>query len=163
MTTPSSDANAMSVTSTPAYDPSLHPEIYREVRRRRVLAWLIDVMIILALVLVFAVVVLFLGLLTLGLGWSLFAILGPAVAILYAGATIGGKGGTLGMRAMGLRLRMAYGGVPDFWLGCAHAILFWVSSTILPILSLVPPLIDRRKRMLHDMVLGMVMVDERAG
>jgi uncharacterized RDD family membrane protein YckC len=164
MTSDMSDtARLPPVGDLPAYDPSTRPELFFELRRRRIMAWLIDVLVILALVCVFGVLVFFLGILTLGLGWSLFAILGPAVAILYAGTTIGTNGATFGMRAMGLRLRMWYGGAPDFWIGCAHAVLFWVSTTILPLLSLVPPLLDRRKRMLHDMIVGVVMIDDRAG
>ena len=78
---------------------------YDGVRTRRVLAFLLDYLIVGLLLIPFAILVFFLGLLTLGLGWSLFAILGPAVALLYVWNTLGGRNqATVGMRMMGIRL-----------------------------------------------------------
>ena len=53
---------------------------YDGVRTRRILACLIDYLIIGLLTIPFAILVLVLGLLTFGLGWTLFSVLLPAVA-----------------------------------------------------------------------------------
>ncbi len=142
------------------YSPATQPQLFRDVRRRRILAFALDLLIVGAFVLVSAFFVFIFGLLTFGLGWILFAALVPAVAVLYVAFTVGARQATWGMRAMGITMRMWYGGRPDFWIGAAHAVLFWASSGLLPLIVLLPPLFDPRKRMLHDMVLGTVLLDE---
>ena len=78
---------------------------YDGVRTRRILAFLIDYLIVGLLLIPFGILVALLGLLTFGLGWSLFAILGPAVALIYVWNTLGGRNqATIGMRMMGIRL-----------------------------------------------------------
>ncbi|TIM93670.1 MAG: RDD family protein, partial [Mesorhizobium sp.] len=62
---------------------------YDGVRTRRVLAFIIDYCIVALLTIPFAILVFFLGILTLGLGWMLFSILVPAVAIVYIWNTLG--------------------------------------------------------------------------
>src|SRR6202012_5716581 len=66
-----------------AYDPMMTPELFDGVLPRRVVAFIIDLLII-AIPLVAASMFIFvLGLLTFGLGWALFWLLSPA---LVAGA-----------------------------------------------------------------------------
>ncbi|TKB40054.1 MAG: RDD family protein, partial [Mesorhizobium sp.] len=78
---------------------------YEGVRTRRILAFVIDYFIVALLTIPFAILVFLLGLLTLGLGWMLFSILVPAVAILYIWNTLGSKDqATTGMKVMGIRL-----------------------------------------------------------
>ncbi|TGV95949.1 RDD family protein, partial [Mesorhizobium sp. M2E.F.Ca.ET.154.01.1.1] len=62
---------------------------YRGVRTRRVFAFILDYFIVALLTIPFAILVALLGLLTFGLGWALFSILVPAVAILYVWNTLG--------------------------------------------------------------------------
>ena len=144
------------------FDPVQRPELFDRVPSRRILAFIIDALILTAIILALGVAVFLLGLITLGLGWSLFAILGPATCILYVAFTVASGQATWGMRAMGLTMRMWYGDRPGFLIGAAHATLFWVSATFLPVINLLPPLFDARKRMFHDMVLGTVIVDAQA-
>ena len=85
--------------------------VYDGVLTRRVIAFLIDYSIVLLLLIPFGILVALLGLLTFGLGWALFAILGPAVAIVYVWNTLGGPHqATSGMRVMGIRLDRLDGG-----------------------------------------------------
>ena len=78
---------------------------YDGVRTRRVFAVLIDYVIVALLTIPFAIVVFLLGLLTLGLGWVLFSVLVPAVAVLYIWNTLGSADqATTGMKMMGVRL-----------------------------------------------------------
>ena len=62
---------------------------YRSVRTRRIFSFLVDYAIVLALAVPAAIIVAILGLLTLGLGWALYAVMLPLIAILYIGFTMG--------------------------------------------------------------------------
>ncbi len=135
---------------------------YDGVRTRRVMAFLVDYLIVGVLVIPFAVVVFLLGLLTFGLGWSLFAILVPAVAILYVWNTLGGPSqATVGMRMMDIRLDRLDGRPIDGMTAVVHSVLFWAANVILTPLILLATLFTDRKRTVHDLLLGTVVT--RAG
>ncbi|HUF88099.1 MAG TPA: RDD family protein [Thermohalobaculum sp.] len=145
-----------------AFDPRLVPELYDSVRTRRIFAFLIDVVLISMFTLVAAVFVFVLGIVTLGLGWLLFPLLWPGIAILYHLLVfVGGGSATPGMRLMGLQIRLWYGPRIYALLGLMHAILFYVSVTFLTPFVLLFGLVSDRKRLLHDLVLGTVVVDSR--
>ena len=131
---------------------------YDGVRTRRVLAFLIDYLIVGLLLIPFASVVFFIGLLTLGLGWALFGILGPVVAIVYVWNTLGGPNqATTGMRLMGIRLDRLDGRPIDGMMAVVHSVLFWAGNVILTPLILLVTLFADRKRALHDLLLGTVV------
>ena len=145
------------------FDPYLEPELFRNVLTRRVIAFIIDV-IVLAIPVVLAILfIAVFGLLTLGLGWALFWLVSPASviwALVYYGTTLGGEhSATLGMRLMDLELRTWYGAPGYFVLGAAHAVLFWVSISVLSPLVLLIGLFNTRRRLLHDIVLGTVIIN----
>jgi len=146
-----------------AYDPDLEPELFRSVLTRRVVAFLIDVIVISVPVIFACVFILVFGLFTLGLGWLLFWLVWPASviwAIVYYGACIGGPySATLGMRMMDLELRTWYGAPGYFLLGAMHAVVFWLSVTLLTPFVLLVGLINNRQRLLHDYVLGTVVIN----
>ena len=78
---------------------------YRGVRTRRIFAFLLDYFFVALLTIPFAILVAILGLLTFGLGWALFSVLVPMVAILYIWNTLGSRDqATTGMKIMGIRL-----------------------------------------------------------
>jgi uncharacterized RDD family membrane protein YckC len=132
--------------------------LYDGVLTRRVFAFVVDYIIIAVLCFPVAIVVLLLGLLTLGLGWALFGVMGPAVALIYIWCTLGSSSqSTVGMRAMGIRLERLDGGRVDGTLAVLHSILFWVSVVPLTPLTLLVTLFTDRKRTLHDLVLGTVV------
>lgn len=142
------------------FDPRMSPELYDSVRTRRSLAFLIDVVLISMLTLVAAVFVFLLGIVTLGLGWLLFPALWPGMAILYHLIVfVGGASATPGMRLMGLEMRLWYGPRVYALLGLMHAVLFYVSVTFLTPFVLLFSLVSDQKRLLHDLVLGTVVVD----
>jgi uncharacterized RDD family membrane protein YckC len=131
---------------------------YDGVRTRRVLAFLLDYLIVGLLLIPFAILVFFLGLLTLGLGWSLFAVLGPAVALIYVWNTLGGRNqATVGMRMMNIRLDRLDGRRVDGLLAVVHSVLFWAGNVVLTPLVLLVSLFADRKRTLHDLLLGTVV------
>ena len=146
-----------------AFDPITEPELFRGVLTRRIIAFLIDVVVIAVPVIAGYLFIAVFGLITLGLGWVLFWLAWPAAvvwAVIYYGASIGGvHSATLGMRVMDLELRTWYGAPGYFVLGAMHAVLFWVSISFLSPLVLLVGLFDRRRRLLHDLVLGTVVIN----
>jgi uncharacterized RDD family membrane protein YckC len=146
-----------------AYDPAANPELFAGVLPRRLIAFAIDLVIIMLPVPLAAIFIFFLGLVTLGLGWTLFPLLYPATviwALLYCGLTLGSPASaTIGMRVMDLEMRTWYGAPAYFLLGAVHAIVFWITISILTPLVLVVALLNERKRLLHDMLIGTVVVN----
>ncbi|MBD8875065.1 RDD family protein [Roseibium polysiphoniae] len=146
-----------------AYDALVQPELFEGVRTRRMFAFLIDAIAVAILFLPAAVLVFFLGIFTLGLGWLLFAVLSPILPIAYTAFTLGGpNAATPGMRAMGLEMRLWYGARPYPLLAAVHVILFWFSISLLTPLILLISLFSDRKRLLHDIVLGTLVMNSEA-
>lgn len=149
-----------------AFDPNLQPELFRGVLVRRIFAFLIDLVVLSVPVILGYLFIAVFGLLTLGLGWALFWLAWPASiiwAIVYYGASLGGPhSATLGMRVMELELRTWYGAPGYFVLGATHAVLFWVSVSFLTPLVLLVGLFNGRSRLLHDIVLGTVVINSSA-
>lgn len=132
--------------------------VYDGVRTRRVIAFLVDYLIVGLLMIPFAVLVLLLGILTLGLGWMLFGVLFPAVALIYIWTTLGGPNqATVGMRMLDIRLERLDGRKVDGMLAVVHSVLFWAANAILTPLVLLVTLFTDRKRALHDLLLGTVI------
>ncbi|HLZ01783.1 MAG TPA: RDD family protein [Bradyrhizobium sp.] len=146
-----------------AYDPYLEPELFRGVLTRRVIAFIIDV-IVLSIPIVLAILfIAVFGLVTLGLGWTLFWLVSPASviwALVYYGTTLGGpRSATIGMRVMDLELRTWYGAPGYFVLGAAHAVVFYISISVLSPLILLIGLFNARRRLAHDFLLGTVVIN----
>jgi uncharacterized RDD family membrane protein YckC len=133
--------------------------LYEGVRTRRVFAFLIDYFFVGLLMIPFAVIVRVLGVLTLGLGWLLFGGLFPVVALTYIWTTLGGeRQATPGMAMMGIRLERLDGRRIDGLFAIVHSVLFWAGNALLTPLVLLFTLITDRKRALHDLLLGTVVV-----
>jgi len=131
---------------------------YDGVLTRRMLAFLIDYLIIGLLMIPFGIAVAILGVLTFGIAWGLFGILFPLVAIVYVWMTLGGRNqATVGMRSMGIRLDRLDGRPVDGLLAVVHTVLFWAGNVILTPLILLATLFTDRKRTLHDLLLGTVV------
>ncbi|MBO6539218.1 MAG: RDD family protein [Rhizobiaceae bacterium] len=132
--------------------------LYDGVRTRRIFAFLLDYVLVALLMIPFGIVVALLGVVTLGLGWLLFGILFPLVAIIYIWMTLGGpEQATVGMRMMGIRLERLDGRPVDGMLAVVHSVLFWAANAILTPLVLLATLFTDRKRTLHDLLLGTVV------
>jgi len=136
---------------------------YDGVLSRRVFAFCIDYLIIGLLMIPFAILVFLLGIITLGLGWALFGLLFPMVALIYVWNTLGGPNqATVGMRMMGIRLDRLDGKPVDGMLAIVHSVLFWAGNVVLTPLILLATLFTDRKRTIHDLLLGTVVTrDDR--
>lgn len=149
------------VNNSDSLDPAIVPARFVDVRRRRMLAFCFDFVIVCAVSVAVWAVVLVLGLLTFGLAWVVLGSVFPAVAIIYSGLTISGSSNaTIGMRAAGIEMRMWYGDTVPFLVAATHVIFFYISVSFLTPLVLAVSLFDTRKRLLHDMVLGTVVVND---
>jgi uncharacterized RDD family membrane protein YckC len=149
-----------------AYDPDAQPEYFQGVLARRVLAFLIDAVIVVVPIIVLAFLILLLGVVTLGIGWLLFFLLTPIFvlwAIFYTGATLASpRSATIGMRAMDLEMRLWYGAPMYFLLGAVHVIFFWALITTLTPLILLVGFFNRRRRLAHDFLTGTVVINNEA-
>jgi len=139
------------------------PALFVDVLPRRLIAFAIDMVIVIVLMLPVLLAVLVLGILTFGLGWVLFPFVFGVVALGYLALTLGGENSaTVGMRAAGIELRTIGGQKMYPLLAALHGLLFWASVSLLTPLILVVALLNPRNRLLHDMLLGVVMVNADA-
>jgi uncharacterized RDD family membrane protein YckC len=145
------------IDQTPA--PTTDWRAYRGVLSRRIFAFLIDYAIVALLWVPAAVIVFFLGVLTLGLGFFLYPALFAIVAMLYFGLTMGGPSqASAGMNVMGLALARVDGRPIDFLTAIVHLVLFWIGNAVLTPFIVLVGLFTDRGRLLHDLLLGTVMV-----
>jgi uncharacterized RDD family membrane protein YckC len=146
-----------------AYDPVARPELFEGVLSRRVVAFIIDLIVLAVPLVGAAIFILVFGLITFGLGWVLFWLLSPASviwALAYYGLTLGSPASaTIGMRAMDLEMRTWYGAPAYFVLGAVHAIVFWISVSVLTPFILVVGFFNARRWLLHDMLVGTVIIN----
>ena len=146
-----------------AYDPATNPELFEGVLARRVIAFLIDFMVMAVPVVLAAMFIFAFGIVTLGLGWALYWLLPPASviwALVYFGLTLGGeRSATIGMRVMDLEMRTWYGAPAYFVLGAVHAIAFWFSVSFFTPFIVLVAFFNERRRLLHDIVLGTVVIN----
>ena len=146
-----------------AYDPAANPELFEGVLSRRLVAFVIDFVIIALPVLFTAMFIFVIGIVTLGLGFFLYALLWPAMviwAIAYYGITLGSpRSATIGMRVVDLEMRTWYGAPAYFVLGAVHAIVFWVTVSMLTPLILLVCFFNERRRCLHDILIGTIVIN----
>lgn len=148
------------------YDPVSHPELFEGVLARRVVAFFIDFTIIAAPVVLAAMFIFAFGVITLGLGWTLYWLLSPASvvwALVYFGLTLGSeRSATIGMRVMDIEMRTWYGAPAYFVLGAVHAIAFWFTVSFFTPFILLVCFFNQRRRLLHDILLGTVVINNPA-
>jgi uncharacterized RDD family membrane protein YckC len=151
-----------------AYDPDTHPEFFDGVLARRIVAFIIDVVMIALPVIFVAMLIFAFGIVTLGFGWALYWFLSPMTviwAIVYFGLTLGSpSSATIGMRVMGIEMRTWHGAPAYFVLGAVHAIAFWFTVSFFTPFVLLVAFFNQRRRLLHDILLGTVVINspERA-
>src|SRR6202167_92062 len=149
-----------------AYDPAANPELFEGMLARRVVAFVIDLVVIAIPLIIGWTFIFIFGLVTFGLGWALVWLMSPGSviwALLYYGVTLGGPASaTIGMRAMEIEMRTWYGAPAYFVLGAVHAIVFWISVSVLTPFILLVGLFNVRHRLLHDMLVGAILINNPA-
>lgn len=142
------------------FDAEVHPELFDEILSKRLLAFAIDAIIVIIATVPAFLAVLVLGVLTFGLGWLLFPFVFAFVALGYLALTLGGReSATIGMRSAGIEMRTLGGERMYPLLAVLEGLLFWVLVGFLTPLVLIVGLMSNRKRLLHDMLLGTIMLN----
>lgn len=135
------------------------PAYYDGVRTKRIMAFVVDYIMVAILHIPVAIIVFFLGIITLSLGWLLFAIITPAIALIYVGATMGGPDqATPGMKMMGIRIARLDGSRVDFMTAIVHGVIFWAANIVTSGFILLIGLFTDRKRLVQDLLLGTVIL-----
>ena len=138
-------------------DPDTHPQFYDGVPAKRLLAWVVDTVIILMLVMVVIPFTAFIGLFFLPL---LYLVLGFA----YRVVTLARGSATWGMRFMAIELRTRDDEAFDTSDAFLHTLGYTISigMPLLQLISVVLMLSSERRQGLTDMVMGTVALNRRA-
>ena len=136
-------------------DPIDNPDFYDHLVAKRLLAWVIDVIVTVALMLVVVVGTAFLALFIFPLVWS-------AIAIAYRTVMLTRYGATLGMMAASVRLRQLNGRAPTREIALTHAILYALSMVfVLPqIGSVAMMMLTPYRQGLNDWILGTTVINQ---
>jgi uncharacterized RDD family membrane protein YckC len=146
----------MSQTITPNLPAIPHTVIpaTRGVMISRMLAWLVD-----ALLLVVITGAIWLILLpTLGLSLFLMPVVAVGTFMAYAAVTISGsKQATIGMRMAGLKVTDTGGNRPEALAAAVHALLFYVAAPVFPVwlLMIATGFVRSDRRFGHDLITGL--------
>ncbi len=142
-----------------APDPLENPRLYEGVVLKRVLAYLYDVVAIFAIM---AVAWIVLGLMTVASFGLLSPLTVPGFPIVLLGyhtLLIGaGRSATLGMMIFSIEVRAWNGRRPTYAQAFLVTLVFYVSMAITSGLILVVALFNDRRRLLHDLLCGTVVV-----
>jgi uncharacterized RDD family membrane protein YckC len=147
-------------------DPWGHPEYYAGITLRRILAYVIDGAIVLVLAGLVWIATGILGVLTFGVLFPLHALAVALVPFCYHSLLIGGPlSATVGMRAIGIRVMSidpsAVGdGRPTLIQAMIQTVTFYGSLALTGSLVLVVALFNARRRTLHDLLAGTVVVND---
>lgn len=140
-----------------------HPELFDGVLWHRPLAYLVDFLIVCAVIAALWILFFFLGLVTLGLAWvllapgALFSI--PVVAIGYHAWLVGGaRSATWGMQLFDLEVRSVDGTKPPPLQAGLQSLLFYCTVPLTGSLILLVALLNPRRRLIHDFLSGTVVI-----
>lgn len=153
------DAFARPMSGLP--DPETEAEFYEGVPSRRAVAWVVDVLVVLAIGVPMA---LLFGIFTLGFGFAAFPLILSAVGLLYRTSTISNRSSTWGMRFMGIELRRHDGSRLDATTAFLHSLIYTGCMMMFPfqIISCISILATRYRQGLQDLALGTTAINRPA-
>nr|WP_284371669.1 RDD family protein [Sulfitobacter pacificus] len=137
-------------------DPDTQPQFYTGVPTKRLVAWILDMVLIVLICLAMLPVTAFIGIL-------FFPFLMLIVGFLYRVATLTGGSATWGMRLLSLEIRQGDDRPLDGATAFLHTLGYSVSLAlpVLQLISIVLMLTSARRQGLTDMVLGTVALNKR--
>lgn len=137
-------------------DPARQPQFYSSVPTKRLIAWILDLILIVTLCVLALPLTAFLGLFF----WPVMLLV---IGFAYRVVTIATGSATWGMQFAGIELRDAQGARFDLSLALAHTIGYSVSVAfpILQVISVVMMLTGARGQGLTDAFLGTVALNRR--
>jgi len=138
-------------------DPDTQPEFYADVATKRLVAFVVDTLVIIVLCLLVVPFTAFTGLL-------FFPLLMAVIGFAYRVVTIARGSATWGMRLVAIEFRAADGRRFDLALAFAHTLGLTISFALplLQVASVVLMLTRPRGEGLSDLVLGTVALNRRA-
>ena len=136
------------------------PAYYRNVVWRRLVAHLLDTLLVALVMAPVLIGLLLTAIVTLGLIAIPMALAFILVrAVYYVVYTGGARSATPGMRLLGIELRDAEGGRPGYLQSAVRTLLYYATLAILtPLVLIVIPL-NRQRRGVHDFLSGTVVVN----
>ncbi|KMK67498.1 RDD family protein [Puniceibacterium sp. IMCC21224] len=138
-------------------DPQYQPQFYNDVPLKRALAWVVDLIVVLALLIPVVLMTAFVGLFFL-------PVLFLCISFVYRVITLASGSATWGMRLMAIELRDARGRRLTPGLAFVHTLGYTISLS-LPLVQLVSVIFmatSEHGQGLSDMSLGTVMINRRA-
>jgi uncharacterized RDD family membrane protein YckC len=137
-------------------DPDTQPQFYAAVPTKRLVAWILDMVLIVVICLIIVPFTAFTGL-------FFFPFLMLVVGFIYRIATLAGGSATWGMRLMSVEIRQGDDRPLDGATAFLHTLGYSVSFAIpvLQLISIVLMLTSARRQGLTDMVLGTVALNKR--
>lgn len=138
-------------------DPVLQRGFYADVPAKRLIAWVVDTIVVTLLTVLVSI-------LTLGLGFFLFAGIFLVIGFIYRWTSIAARSATPGMRLVAIELRAGDGGTLDGLMAALHTLGYYVSTAIFPLqlVSIVLMLTGSRRQGLTDLVLGTAAINRAA-
>ena len=145
-------------------DPVHDGQFYDGVPARRLVAFCIDVFVVVALWCVVLVVGLLVSVLTLGVAAPLAILVFGAADFIYRWVMLAERSATVGMMLTGIEVRDAWGDRLNPVMAFLHVAGFYLSVFVTPLLVIGWFLIAASpyRRMLHDLVLGAVVINRPA-
>lgn len=137
-------------------DPDTQPQFYTGVPTKRLVAWILDMVLIVLICLAILPFTAFTGI-------FFFPFLMLIVGFLYRVATLTGGSATWGMRLLSLEIRQGDDRPLDGATAFLHTLGYSVSLAlpVLQLISIVLMLTSARRQGLTDMVLGTVALNKR--
>lgn len=140
-------------------DPSTAPQLFDGVLQRRVIAFVIDTVILAVIATVILLVGAIAGIFTLGLAWLSLPFVIPLAILGYYAMTLGSPmRATVGMSMMDIVLVPARGYPLDGWKILIHPLVFWITVWVAWPVSLFVALFTPRQQMVQDLVTGTLML-----
>lgn len=138
-------------------DPDLRPEFYSGIASKRLVAWLVDLVIVGAMTALAVLLTAFIGLFFIPLIWLV-------LDFSYRTITLANRSATWGQRLMGIEFRDRTGRRFDLGLGALHTLGYTLSmSFVLPqVVSVVLMLTGARRQSLTDVVMGSAAINRPA-
>ena len=128
---------------------------------RRLVAWLVDAVVLAIVISLLWVLVLLFGLLTFGLGWPLFALL-PLVPLVYQWLFLmAPRAATPGMRVMGLTVRRDADLAPPSPIEALAFTLLFALTIACGVIWLAAALVTTRHRTFHELLSGLTVMSAR--
>lgn len=142
-------------------DPDTDPQFYDRVPTRRLVAWLVDFVVVLAISLPVGLVF---GIVTLGFGFAAFPLLYTAIGFFYRVFTLSGRSATLGQRFMGIEFRRFDGTRFDLTTAMLHAAIYTVSISVVLVqaASCIAILSTRYGQGIQDIILRTTAINSPA-